>query len=122
MKLIIAGSRDFDDYEFLSYHAALITSDDCSIPEIVSGTARGADQLGERWAAEHDCHIKRFPADWTKYGKGAGYIRNTEMAQYADTLLAFWDGQSRGTSHMIDCALKSPGITRILVIKEHQDD
>jgi hypothetical protein len=70
--------------------------------EVVSGCARGADQLGERWADERGYPVKRFPADWHKHGKRAGYLRNEEMAGYATHLVAFWDGRSRGTKHMID--------------------
>ena len=72
------------------------------IDEIVSGAARGADILGERYGIEHNIPIKRFPADWGKYGKGAGFIRNEQMGNYADYLIAFWDGKSRGTFHMIE--------------------
>jgi len=70
----------------------------------VSGTARGADQLGERYAKERGYFIQRFPADWNAYGKAAGYIRNRKMAEYADALIAFWDGKSRGTLNMISLA------------------
>ena len=103
MKLIIAGGRNFDDYDLLTS----ICND--VIPEmgqvhIVSGCANGADKLGERYASENDYHIIKFPADWDKHGKSAGYIRNKEMAKYADALIAFWDGKSKGTKHMIDLA------------------
>ena len=82
--------------------------------EIVSGTARGADQLGERYAREKGFSIKRFPADWS-LGKVAGYLRNKEMAEYANGLVAFWDGKSRGTKMMIDLA-KEHGLS-IRVVK-----
>lgn len=104
MKLIIAGSREFTDYPLLKKTLVPILS---YITEIVSGTARGADQLGEQFALEHDIPIKKFPADWDKYGKPAGYIRNTQMAEYADALVAFWDGKSAGTNHMIELAKKN---------------
>lgn len=71
---------------------------------MVSGGASGVDLYGEKWARKNDIPIKRFPADWAKYGKRAGLIRNVEMANYADGLIAIWDGQSRGTKHMIDVA------------------
>lgn len=70
----------------------------------MSGTANGADQLSERWAKEFGYLIKYFPANWEKYGKLAGYKRNKQMAEYADALIAFWDGKSKGTKHMIDLA------------------
>lgn len=72
------------------------------ITEVISGTAKGADKLGERFAKENNLTLHRFPADWNRYGKSAGYKRNVEMADNADALLALWDGKSRGTKHMID--------------------
>lgn len=102
LKVIIAGSRDFDDYELLKSKCDYFLRN--REVEIVSGTARGADVLGERYAEERDLVVKRFPADWDKYGKRAGYLRNVEMAEYADALITFWDGKSRGTKHMIDIA------------------
>lgn len=75
--------------------------------EIVSGTARGADQLGEKFAKEKGCNLKQFPADWDAYGKSAGYRRNADMAKYADACVVFWDGVSKGTKHMIDLAEKA---------------
>ena len=75
--------------------------------EIVSGTANGADKLGEKFAKENGYPIKQFPADWDKNGKGAGYIRNAQMAEYADALIVFWDGKSKGTKHMIDLAKRA---------------
>ena len=105
-KVIIAGTRTFADYELLKQHAdhmlsRIRTTDTI---EIVSGGASGADALGERYANEMGYSIKRFPADWAKYGRKAGPLRNEEMAKYADALIAFWDGQSRGTKSMIDLA------------------
>ena len=72
---------------------------------VVSGVARGADLMGEAWAEEHNFDVKQYPADWDANGKGAGHIRNREMAQNADVLCAFWDAHSTGTRHMIEMAL-----------------
>ena len=105
MKVIIAGSRNFNDYNLLKTSCDNLLTQFTNI-EIVSGTARGADKLGERYAREKGYDIKEFPANWDKHGKSAGYIRNDEMAQYADMLIAFWDGTSKGTKHMIDLANK----------------
>jgi hypothetical protein len=102
MKVIIAGSRDFDDYELLRKYCDFYLQNQTEI-EIVSGTAKGADQLGERYAKEKGYPVKQFPADWSK-GKSAGYIRNEEMAKYGDALIAFWNGMSKGTEHMINLA------------------
>ena len=63
--------------------------------------ARGADTLGRTYAYDNDIPIKSFPADWHTYGNQAGFIRNEQMGDYADELVAFWDGQSPGTRHMI---------------------
>lgn len=101
-KIIIAGGRTFNDYHLLKSKLDIILSNLTDI-EIVSGACRGADILGERYAKEHNHGIKYFPADWTK-GKGAGFTRNNQMARYATHLVAFWDGSSKGTAHMIDTA------------------
>ena len=80
------------------------------LTRIISGGARGADTLGERFANEMGLEISRFIPDWDGLGKRAGYVRNAEMAKFAvedgnyGVLIAFWDGQSRGTKHMIDLA------------------
>jgi hypothetical protein len=103
-KIIIAGSRGFNDYNLLSEKLNTLLKN--KIKEytivVISGGARGADTLGEVWAAKNKHEFKRFPADWDKYGKKAGYIRNEQMANVADVLVAFWDGVSKGTSNMID--------------------
>ena len=105
MKVIIAGGRDFMEYDLLKSTCDYMLSKINQI-EIVSGCSRGADLLGEKYAEQSGIPIKRFPADWEKFGKGAGYKRNSEMATYADCLIAFWDGESRGTRHMINTAKK----------------
>jgi hypothetical protein len=99
MKVIIAGSRTIQDSETLL--KALECIPDWSISEVISGLATGPDTLGDQWAREVGIHVKYFPAEWDKHGKGAGYIRNIQMAEYADALLALWDGNSRGTYHMM---------------------
>lgn len=103
-RVIIAGGRDFDDYELLVKSVdrwlARVRDDIC----IVCGKARGADTLGEQYAKERGYPVHYFPADWKKFGKSAGYIRNTEMVQNADALIAFWDGKSLGTRYMIATA------------------
>jgi len=103
-KVIIAGGRTFTDYPLLVNVCNNALSKQTEI-EIVSGTANGADKLGERYAIEKGYQIKRFPANWD-IGRNAGYIRNEEMAKYADALIVFWDGESKGTKHMIDLAYK----------------
>lgn len=102
-KVIIAGSRDFDNYFWLADIADQLLKDETDV-EIVSGTARGADRLGEQYALERNYKLTKFPANWDLYGRSAGYRRNVEMGNYADALIAFWDGESKGTKHMIDIA------------------
>lgn len=103
-KLIVAGGRDFNDYPFLSkvLKSAIIQLDADTKLTIVSGMARGADALGVRYAREHGIEFYAMPADWDQFGRSAGYRRNAEMAAIADGLIAFWDGQSKGTRHMIE--------------------
>ena len=99
--LLIAGSRDFNDYELLCRHMNHVLQKH-RIDEIISGGARGADSLGERYAKEHNIPFKLFPANWDLYGKRAGYLRNVEMGKYCKAALIFWDGESKGTQHMIN--------------------
>ncbi len=104
-RVIIAGSRSMSDYEYLKEIMDFIIGVEDEWNEtILSGTARGADLLGERYAKERSLKIQRYPANWHKYGKSAGIIRNKKMVQSADILVAFWDGKSKGTKHVIDYA------------------
>lgn len=128
LRIIIAGSRDFNDYKLLktSIRDILknISLEDINKIKIISGTARGADQLGERFAKQFKLEVVKFPANWDRFGKRAGYIRNEEMAKYsvADNnygmLVAFWDGKSRGTKHMIDLAKKHGVDVHVVNYKE----
>lgn len=103
MKVIIAGGRNVTTY---AYVEDAVKDSGFNITEVVSGCARGADTLGEKYANNNGITIKKFPADWDTHGKRAGYIRNCQMGDYADALIAIWDGESRGTKHMIDYATK----------------
>ena len=102
MRVIIAGSRD--GVCRADIDAAMKASG--FIPTVVlSGTARGADVLGEAWAADNGIPVERYPADWDKYGRHrAGIIRNAQMAEKAEALVAVWDGSSSGTRNMIQIA------------------
>lgn len=105
-KVIIAGSRTFQNYKMLCDYADYKLSRIEDKIEIVSGNANGADKLGEQYARSRGYLLRLFPANWDLYGKRAGYLRNVQMAEYADALLAFWDGKSRGTNNMIEEAKK----------------
>ena len=98
MKTIIAGTRTFTDYGLLE---KAIHSSRFEITEVVCGLAKGADSLGEQWAIQHNIPVAYFPAEWKLYGKKAGPLRNKQMAEYADKLIALWDGESKGTKNMI---------------------
>ena len=104
-RIIVAGSRDFTNYKLMQQKLDHLLQNKSNIC-IVSGAAKGADKLGERYARDRQLQLKQFFANWNLYGKSAGYKRNEKMAQNADALVAFWDGKSRGTMHMIDLAKK----------------
>jgi hypothetical protein len=100
MKLIIAGSRTVTDYRLL---CQVLAPDKERITQVITGGARGADQLGYRWAWKHAVKHQLFRAEWARFGKSAGVRRNYQMAQAGDILVALWDGQSAGTRHMMQC-------------------
>jgi hypothetical protein len=114
MKLIIAGGRDFTDkisaqrhfLDFVRWNTGDSKARLGGIVEIVSGGARGADRCGEWVANFYKIPVKQFLPDWDGLGKKAGHVRNREMGDYADALLAFWDGKSTGTKGMIEYAQK----------------
>jgi len=98
MRTIIAGSRTIRDYVSV---CDAVEESGFDVSEIVSGGARGVDKLGERYAKDKNIDLKVFPADWEAHGKRAGILRNTEMAEYADALIAVISNNSKGTTHMI---------------------
>ena len=113
MRTIIAGSRNFNDFDYLKGYMATIPPW-VEITEVVSGGAQGADTLAIEWAKLYNVRCKVFPADWDRLGRKAGPIRNAEMSVYADSLVAFWDGQSRGTKHMIDLMVDKGAWTYVI--------
>ena len=128
LRIIIAGSRDYNDYKYLKISMKNILErtslEEVNKIKIISGTANGADQLGERFAKQFKLEVIKFPAKWDLYGKHAGYIRNEEMAKYSmednnyGMLVAFWDGESRGTKHMINLANKHGLEVHVIKYKE----
>lgn len=103
MKVIIAGSRGIKDEQAI-FNA--IKASGFEITEVVSGGADGVDKFGEKYANRYDIPIKQFIPDWQKKKASAGIIRNADMANYAEALIAVWDGESRGTKNMIETATK----------------
>jgi hypothetical protein len=115
IKVIIAGGRELSDYHYLckimDNILRLRTLDEVII---ICGMAKGADLLGLRYAKERGYSWLEFPADWDKYKKAAGYRRNVEMAEASTHLVAFWDGKSVGTKHMIDIANREGLVVKVV--------
>jgi hypothetical protein len=101
MKVAVIGSRNFNDYEKVKQ--VLSTK---NITLLVSGGAKGADTLGQKYAEEHDIETKIFLPDWEKYGKKAGFLRNSDIINESELVIAFWDGFSKGTLDSLKKAKK----------------
>jgi hypothetical protein len=131
IRIIIAGGRDFDDYKLLKSETFRIMREiaqkltgkqtfNKQFLTIVSGMANGADKLGAQLAKDFELKLQEFPANWDRYGRRAGYMRNVDMAEFVSesevhgVLIAFWDGESKGTKHMIDTAKKKNIETHIV--------
>ena len=107
MKIAIVGGRDFNDYEFLEKELAkFIEENNISLNSIVSGGAKGADTLAEKFATEMDVEMIVFKPDFEKFGRGATLARNTQIIENSDVVFAFWDGKSKGTHDSIKKAEK----------------
>ena len=115
-KVIIAGSRGFSNYKLLREQCNKFLREKRKTSNIivVSGNARGADSLGEKYAQDEGFTLEIYPAQWKKFGKRAGYRRNEQMAEVADALIAFWDGSSKGTKHMIDIMNEKNLLVRVV--------
>lgn len=107
MNVAIVGGRDFDDYELFKKH---VSGEKIKINSIISGGARGTDTLAERYAKEIGVPVKIYLPDWKKYGTAAGPIRNKQIVDSADCVIAFWDEKSPGTRSSLKIAedLKKP--------------
>lgn len=110
----MAGSRTFNYPDLLDKVLTQYRLFHFNFTELIHGGARGADTLAMLWAEKNEIPVRCFPADWDKYGKKAGYIRNKQMAEYGEILIAFWDGQSKGTRMMIELA-KEHNVNVIIV-------
>jgi hypothetical protein len=115
-KVVVAGGRDFTNYDLLKEKVDNILSQKKLTHKILilSGKSIGADCLGEIYALENNLEILSYPADWGKFGKKAGVKRNAEMINDADALIAFWNGNSQGTKYMIDIATKKGKMIRVI--------
>ena len=108
MKVAVVGSRNFNNYELLKE-----TLDKLNISLIVSGGAKGADSMSEVYAKEHGIETLIFKPDWS-LGRHAGFLRNENIVNNCNVLVAFWDGKSSGTKHSIDLAYKKNKVIKIV--------
>ncbi len=108
-KIVITGSREFDDYETAKEYIDRILNHyyNNESVTIISGGCRGADLLGEKYALENNLNIEIYKADWSIYKKAAGPIRNKEMVLKSDAVICFWDNKSKGTKSLIELAEKT---------------
>lgn len=116
MRLIIAGSRTYNNYPAFEDKMEFYTGHITEEVELFCGEAKGPDSMGKMYALERGWKIRSFPAEWDLYGKSAGPIRNKEMAEQATHCICFWDGQSRGTKNMIELAKQYNLKLRIVMI------
>jgi aconitase A len=110
MIVAVVGSRNFNDYDAMKK-----ILDNIKIDAIVSGGAIGADSLAEQYAKEHGIKMIVHRPNWIKYGKTAGFVRNVDIVNDADMVIAFWDGKSRGTRHTINTAKKQKKYCRTIL-------
>ena len=121
---LIVGSRGYTDYASFKAKCDALLADKIDI-EIVSGGASGTDAMAERYARERGYSLQIFPAEWSRYGKRAGYVRNREMHVYISTfaergVIAFWDGQSKGTAQSFSLAKEFGNPIRVVRIDSPQ--
>lgn len=115
MKLLVAGSRGVDDVEFIESMLDGFRKE-YPLECIVSGLAKGPDTIAKNWADKNGIPVMEFPAEWDRFGKAAGPIRNSEMLKVSDCLLAFWDGKSSGTKDMIKKTQDAKKPMRVIVM------
>lgn len=113
MRIAVIGSRSVDD----RFYGQLCAHIPRGASEIVSGGASGADALGKRYALENDLKYTEFLPDYKKFGRAAPLKRNEEIAEYADYVIALWDGRSRGTAHAINACIKAYTEVRVFICK-----
>lgn len=114
MKLAVVGSRSVKDYNMIKKHLSDYLENEI---EIVTGGSTGVDSLAEQFALEHNIPVKIFLPEWELYGKSAGIKRNELIWQYADEGIAFWDGQSKGTSNSFKLSRKYKKKIKIITIE-----
>jgi len=118
MRLIIAGTRTIVDYKMLKAALKQSPFDERKITAIISGGAKGVDALAIKYARKKDIPLQVCKADWNQFGNAAGPIRNSQMSDIGNALLAVWDGRSKGTSNMITTAQRKGLCVFVYEIKE----
>ena len=107
MKLMVCGSRSITDTDWIYRQIdACVSENHFEDIIIIEGDAQGVDKAAGLWAEQHGYQIKKHPADWNKYGRGAGFVRNKEMVESCDFCLILWDGKSKGTKHDLELCQK----------------
>lgn len=114
MKLAVVGSRTYTDYKdfrtkllsMVSYYFDSRKKRVAFSVDIITGGAKGADSLAELWAKGNQVSCKVIKPDYNKYGRGAPFVRNTEIAKECDEMVAFWDGHSKGTEDVLKKAVQ----------------
>lgn len=107
MRIAIGGCRDYEEYrEFCEFVSMCMEKMEREEVVILSGHCSGVDLMAERYAAENGITLEIFPANWAKYGRAAGPVRNKQMVERADAVIAFWDGKSKGTASLLQYAKK----------------
>lgn len=115
MKLAVVGSREYDDAEFVIEILGDYLNEFGGDLEIVSGGARGVDRIAERWAEQVGVPCVVYLPNWDAYGRGAGIVRNRDIVDYCDSLIAFWDGVSKGTLNSIKLAREAGKLEQVYV-------
>lgn len=113
-KVIIAGGRDYNNYPRMAAKMDKLLEEQHPCVTIISGGAKGADALGERYATQRGYPLITMVANWEKHGKRAGYLRNQDMLAITTATVCFWDGSSKGTTHMIDITRASGKPLRVI--------
>ena len=115
MKVAVVGSRNLEVKNLGDYLPAEVT-------EIVSGGAKGVDTSAREYAKEHGIKLTEFLPEYSRYKRGAPLKRNIQIVEYADMVLAFWDGQSRGTKYVIDYCKEHEIPLKIYTVYSTQGD
>ena len=122
-RLIVAGSRGFWSQDLMNRTLDhLLQNKQTDEIEIVSGGARGADRSAIVYAHNRGYKLTVMNAEWNKFGRSAGYRRNQQMADYADACVVFWDGESRGSKHMMDIAKRMGMPLRVIKYRSQQGE